>query len=54
MKEPKEQITLNFKGGDVGLFQVLRDAARHNRRTLTNEILYRLDRSLTCKPAKEA
>lgn len=42
----KEQIPLNFKGDDVQLFNLLRQASKANRRTLTNEILYRLDRSL--------
>jgi len=43
----KEQMTLNFKGDDVRLFDQLRASARRNRRPLTNEILYRLDRSFT-------
>ena len=42
----KEQMVLNFKGNDVHLFARLRQAAKHNRRTLTDEILYRLERSL--------
>jgi hypothetical protein len=42
----KEQIPLIFKGDDVRLFARLRQAAKANRRTLTDEILYRLERSL--------
>jgi len=42
----KEQIPLNFKDDDVRLFVRLRQAAKANRRTLTDEILYRLERSL--------
>lgn len=42
----KEQMVLNFKGDDVHLFARLRQAAKRNRRTLTDEILYRLERSL--------
>ena len=47
----KEQITLNFKGDDVRLFARLRCEARWNRRTLTDEILHRLER--TMRPAAD-
>lgn len=43
---PKEQITLNFKGDDVRLFALLRQQARKNRRTITAEILCRIERTL--------
>ncbi len=42
----KEQITLNFKGDDVRLFALLRQQARKNRRTITAEILCRIERTL--------
>lgn len=41
----KEQIALNFKGDDVRLFGLLREQARKNRRTLTAEILCRIERT---------
>lgn len=41
----KEQMVLNFKGADIALFERLRTAAIKNRRTLTAEILYRLENS---------
>jgi hypothetical protein len=54
MKAPsKEQMALNFRGDDILLFQRLRAAAKINRRTLTDEILYRLDRSFNRTKAQE-
>lgn len=41
----KEQITLNFKGDDVQLFALLREQARKNRRTITAEILCRVEQT---------
>lgn len=41
----KEQIALNFKGDDVRLFELLREQARKNRRTLTAEILCRIEQT---------
>jgi len=43
----KEQITLNFKGDDVRLFALLRQQAWKNRRTVTAEILYRIEQTFS-------